>query len=229
MKKFLLSIALLGGAFVAANAQLSFIYEGKTLQDGAVVEYEGYEYKGGMLTMKPELELMSATSDKVTVSSSSNIEVQMCIGPQCHSGTSITISDLPFEANKSQNVELDYIKYVGQVEKLEIPSITVEVKAYYDSDPTKFVTVTVKMGGDLANAGVDGVAADLNSVVLAGRNLKYDVVGLNTLNVYSLSGKTMVSRQVSGRGVVSLSNLPSGVYFYKLSGKKEKSAKFILK
>lgn len=247
MKKFLLSIALIGGFAFAANAELAFQYDGKSLENGATLDYKGYEYTpipmpdgspSGYYNFKvdPEIHLVSTSDVTVTVSTTSNIQVNLCAGGDCVSGTSNTKNGVKLDANVPLNLQMDWTPALinnpsaGMMgDDVTIPAIKVTLTA---KSSTETITLTVNMGGftaTLEGAGVEGIETSDNSVYISGKNLYYDVTGNSQLSVYALSGKTLINSTVSGSGLVDLGKLPKGVYVYKLSGKSQKSGKFILK
>lgn len=236
MKKILLSVALLSGAVLAANAELYFQFEGENLENGSTLNYDGYQYEivydkdgnpSGMYQLKvdPEIHLMSTSDASVSVSTSSNIVIQLCAGGACEDGTSITKNDVALTANKPLNIQMDWFDPVPNFgTDVEIPAITVLLTAKSSSET---ITLTVNMGG--ITAGVQSVANNGGGIVVDGKSLRYDLKGASQLSVYNLSGKTVMSKKVAGVGSLNLNSLPAGVYLYKISGKSNKTGKFIIK
>lgn len=236
MKKLLLSIALLSGAVMAANAELYFQYEGENLENGGTLNYEGYTYvpvnnpdgtPSGMYQFKvdPEIHIVSTENVTVSVNSTSNIAVNLCIGEDCVTGTNNTKPEIELTADVPLNIVMDYAPAeINFGEDVEIPAITVKLTA---TSATETITLTVNMGG--FTAGVESLGANLNKIYVSGKTLNYDLSNAAQLSLYSLSGKTILHKSVAGNGSVSLANLPSGVYLYRLAGKENKSGKFIIK
>ena len=229
MKKLLLSLVLLGGAIIGADAQLTFLLDNEPLASGSVIDFEGYKFANGMLEVTPPLELVSGKTANVTVNAKANEEVQLCLGIQCKSSKDVTVQDKMI-AGEAQDLQFHYMKYIGMnVETVEVPAITAVITAYYDDDPDNAITITVNMGGELANAGVESLVANGAGIYVNGKTLNYDLNGASEINVYSLSGKALISRSVAGSGSISLGSLPKGVYVYRVNGKAAKTGKFIIK
>ena len=236
MKKILLSMALLSGAVLAANAELYFQFEGENLENGSTLNYDGYQYvsvdnidgtPSGMYQFKvdPEIHLVSSSDVSVSVSTSSNVAVQLCAGGDCETGTNVTKNDVALTANKPLNLQMDWVAPgINFGEDVEIPAVTVLLTAKSSSET---ITLTVNMGG--FTAGVQCVANNGDGIVVDGKSLRYDLKGASQLNVYNLSGKTVMSKKVAGVGSLNLNSLPAGVYLYKISGKSNKTGKFIIK
>lgn len=228
MKKLLLSAMLLAGGIGFSNAQLSFIFDGVEVPSGSTVEFYEYEtYPYGKnkteIFIKPDLFLNSAKKGNVNINTSSNYDVQVCIGGLCEASQSVVKTNIPFEANVPQDMLIDCSIYVDNDQEIVVPEIKVQINASY-SDGSSPVNLTLLMG---SNAGVEGVTVDANKVVTSGKTLYYTVDKLSNLSVYSLSGRTVVNREVSGKGSISLENLPAGIYIYRIAGGK--SGKFVIK
>lgn len=237
MKKFLLSAALIACFSFAAKAELSYTCQGETYYDGDVINYEGFEYVAvpdkdgnptGMYQFKvdPEIFLISTVSTTTgTVTSTSNVAVNLCAGGDCVNGTNNKKDNVVLEANVPLNLQMDYAPAgINFGEDVEVPSITVKITSTVDGESA---TVTVNMGG--FTAGVESIGANLNAISVKGKTLNYDVIGSAQLSLYSLSGKTVYNQAVAGNGSVSLAHLPAGVYLYRLAGKNNKAGKFIVK
>lgn len=246
MKKFLLSAALFSSAILAGYAQtLSFLdKDNNVIENGSTYVFEGSEIWGtvedgkavgfAMLVINPELSIVSTTDAMVTVRTSSRNDspYQLCAGGECVISTMvgpvITKDKVNLTADKIQSLELDANIQFMDGEEVITPYYDILVEAWYNDNPNNKISFTLHMG-NLNDAGVEGISALGTSVSVIGKSLKYDVVGNSTLSVYSLSGKTLVSKNIAGTGNISLANLPKGVYVYKLSGKNGKSGKFIIR
>lgn len=232
MKKLLLLATLFGGTLLAGNAkELTFIFDGKVVSAGSVIEYSDYDvYPAGPsqneVWIEPPLFIKSDVDSQVSFSSNSNYPIAFCIGSQCQNGEKVSIPNVGLKANEEQDLLLDVSIMVDKDKELELPAIEVTVSAWFNDEPSKVYNVTVKMGNV---AAVEAVGADLNKISVSGKTLNYTLESASTLSVYSLSGKTVVSRNVSGNGSISLSNLPAGVYLYRVAGKNGKSGKFIIR
>ena len=242
MKKLLLAAILATGAAVPmAAAEFSVLFEGEPIENGSTIEYDGFdvevmdmsEYGYGIFyswKVDPELYLVSDEVAPMTIHAQSltGVEFQLCAGGLCLKNTVITKAVENLKADVPLNLQLDWATNTQDISEIDIPAMEILVDVYYTSNPSSALTFTLKMGGFKA-AGVDSVVSNENEVVLKGRDLYYDVAGTSQLSVYSLSGKTVLNKTVSGNGSVSLEGLSKGVYLYRLSGKTNKTSKFILK
>lgn len=237
MRKFLLSGALLIGAMATVSAQeLAFQKDGVSFENGATLEYGEVEIDDEIpgvfyIVIDPQLYLVSDVDATVTVTctSVSGPAVQLCAGGDCvttNQQNPIVKNDVTLKAGTPLDLKFDYNgEVVGTT--YEIPDIVAVLEAWYNDDPTNKVTLNVHMG-DL-DAGVESLSLGDASVVLNGRQLDYNVANASQLDVYSLSGETLLSKSVSGNGSISLDALSNGVYLYRLSGKSSKSGKIIIR
>lgn len=222
MKKILLSIALLGGLFMTGNAkELTFIYNDAPVANGGVVEFFDYETYPGEIFINPEIYLESDIDATVTLKSVANYPVQICIGGQCEADEYVYKDDLNFKGGVPQDVLLDCSLY-GDVDEIVIPSIEVQLEAWYNDDPSTVYSITVKMGDW---AAIKSISGDSSKVNFDGRNLNYDLGSASTISLYSLSGKTILSKNVAGSGSINLNGLSKGVYLYRIAGKNGKTVK----
>lgn len=242
MKKFLLSTFLGLGAIASLSAQgLEFqSIDGKVL-NGETYTYKLYEvfpYGAGKseIYVEPDINIFCPQEGSIEVTAVANGVIQLCTGGiyegQCLTGESVTQNAVQVAKDGLYPLLLDLSLIVSneELEGYKIPEVTVEVTMMYNGQPDSAVTMTVVMGGeDAEEAGVEGLAADFNKVNVAGKTLNYSVDSPSTLTLYSLSGKTILNQSVSGKGSLSLNNLSTGVYLYRVSGKKTLSGKFIIK
>lgn len=232
MKKLLLFAAFFGGAILAGNAkELSFVYQGNALENGASITYTGftadtYGDTSGYIEYKvdPEIFIVSDESASVNIQVNSNVSVNFCAGGDCITGTSPLKQNVALTADKAQNLQLDYVDEVYDGTDVEIPVIEMTITAWYTNDSANKISMTVKMGG--FNTPVESIAANSDSVNVAGKSLHYDLSSASALEVFSLSGKNVMNKALSGAGTVDLGTLPSGVYVYRLAGK---AGKFVIR
>lgn len=240
MKKILLSMALAGATVMGVNAQeLVFLYEGKPMENGATIDFKEIEVTEvtdaqgnpmpGFLKYKvdPHINILSDENAEVTVTTVSNVAVNLCAGGDCINGTNNVKNNVNLTEDVPLDIQMDWDMSVYDGSQIDVPAITVEISAYYNYAPENVITLTVNMGG--FNSGVESLAVNAGKVNVTGRTLNYDINGAGTICVYSLSGKTVVNREVAGNGHISLASLPAGVYIYKMTGKNAKTGKFIIK
>lgn len=232
MKKLLLATMLLGGVALAGNAkELTFIFDEEVVSNGSTVtwdKYEDYPYGGNKneIWIEPPLFIKSDSDSKVNFRSTANYEVSFCIGTQCQNGKVVSISGVSLDPAFEEPLLLDVSIVYDKNEEPVIPAIEVLVEAWFEDEPTKVYSVNVKMGDVSA---VHSVKADNNNITVNGKTLNYILEGAADVAVYSLSGKSVINKNVSGAGSISLANLPAGVYIYRVGGKNAKSGKFIIR
>lgn len=235
MKKLLLSLALLGGAVMAGNAQtLQFLdEEGNPIANGATFTYEGMEQFGNMIIVDPGLSIMSTEDDLITVQSTriQGGTYQLCAGGDCVTSKpedNPVITKNNIDVNEGKIIPLNMEAILQDITIEEVPYYEILLEAWSEIDPENKTSITVKMG-DLEKAAVKSIQANGNEINVIGKVLNYNVNSSASLNIYSLSGKTVASRNIAGSGSLNLGNLPKGVYIYKVSGKNAKSGKFIIR
>lgn len=240
MKKLLLSAILAVGTLVPMGAQNLMITSfGEEIPNGSTYKYSGYvweEYDPGfysVLTVNPELYLTSDVDATVTIHTLSEIPVGICAGGLCVRGKDITKDNVKVTAGAPLNLIFDWEEeFYGDTSTYEIPLITTSIEVWYNDNPANKYVITVEMGGVNASAGVEGIEVCADSVVFHGNSLSYDLAQASQLSLYSLSGKTVLTRGVSGSGSVSLDGLSKGIYLYRLTGKNGKvikTSKIIIK
>ena len=224
MKKFLL-IALTMTALtpLLSAKELTFTMGGKDLPSGDTVIFDDYEtlYWASMTEVyfEPKIYITKDSNGPVSIKTTSNYAVQLCIGGDCVASTEILKEDLTFNPGIPEDLRLECSVYFDKGAEIVLPAIEVEVEAWYADDPSNVTTLTVKMGD---TASVDNLGSDSNSIRLVGNCLAYSVDKDVDLTVYDLAGQTVTSRRVEGSGTLSLENLSEGVYVYKagrLTGK----------
>ena len=238
MKKFLLATLVATGVIVPMAAQdIQFqTADGENIT-GTTYIFEGQEmYPQGknntIVSIDPNIYLVSDVDVVVNVQASSNISVRLCAGGQCEEGLNPLKQNVNLTGGQRLNLRFDYEETILNSEKdsYQAPAIETVLTAWLVDDPSSVVSVTVKMGD--VGAGVETIVADDNSVIFNGSSLTYDVTGSSQLSMYSLSGKTVFNQTVNGNGTVGLEGLPKGIYLYRLTnknGKAVKSAKIIIK
>lgn len=241
MKKFLLSAALISSAILVGNAQtLTFLdMDQNPIANGGTYTFEGWEPEDvvdgqfaeyASVIINPDLYVVSSEDDVITVQATSltGAAFQLCTTNPCvyssPENLTLTKDDVDVLEDVPLSLKLESI-YTYLDEVVDIPYIEILIEAWSNSEPENKISMTLKMG-NLDKAGVEKIASQGNVVKILGKTLTYDVTGNSAINIYSLSGKTVVSRNVSGNGSINLGNLPKGVYVYKVAGK---TGKFIIK
>lgn len=245
MKKLLLATLFAAGAMAPMTAQELYLeYKGEPVANGETIVYDGittqtFDVMPGytLWTIDPELNVIATEDTDITINVTSNLEIQLCtlLDPDdpnsgaCLQGDDVEKTPVWLEANDPRELRLDvqFETYAGETE-LEIPEYNVVITMFNNDDPDNVYTVNLKMGGFMA-AGVESLATGKNIVSFQGNVLSYDLPSASQISVYSLSGRTLLQKNVGGSGTLNLEGLAKGVYLYRVSGKYSKAAKIIIK
>lgn len=220
MKKLFTSLTLLGAAVFGVSAQ-NFTVTGlgdATFADGDVVNV-GYTPSAipGRYNWDPELEVhvnhaTSAITGKstFTVSVSANVDgkVQFCgIDGQCQiiGATGVTKS-----GSYSAGNVIPLIIDIANERQLPAEPYVVNVSV---SDGVETVNFTVNFTSE---AGLATPEVADSRIRVSGRTLHYTVDATDNLTLYNISGRSVISRSVSGTGSINLRGVPAGIYVYRL-------------
>lgn len=225
MKKIFTSMLLMAAAVVASAQNFTVTaFEGtRILKDGDVVECGYTEMPFFGQAWNPEIEVLCNKDLTLTVTANApaNQDVDFC----GISGNCIPLTGTPDTRSKAykegENVPMKLEVHTGSV-VTEPFNATLEI-----TDGTETVNITITFRPEAQEElGIAAVAADGVSVAVIGRTLNFNTDSATDLTLYTISGQSAVSRRVSGRGTLNLTNLPAGVYIYR-AGKK--TGKFILR
>ena len=206
------------------------------MENGASIVYNGfsaesYGITGGYIEYKvdPEIHIVSDENVNVSVRVISNVDMYFCAfdGLCLAPGKDLLKSNFLLEENKPANLLLDWMEETYDGSDIDIPLIKMTITAWDYDNPDNTITLNVQMGG--FNTPVEKVVSQGNNITLSGKNLNYNFSSSAVVNIYSLSGKTVLNKKISGAGSINLSNLPSGVYLYRVEGKNGKTGKFVIK
>lgn len=231
MKKLLLlSLVAAVGCFGTKAQELSFLYEGEPVPDKGTVIYEEIEEEAypemsyWVATIDPKLHIVSEADATVTVHTKSNVPIQLCAGGACEFGDELTKSQVNLTSDVPLNLQLDWVADSFEGPVTDIPYIEVFIEAWYNDDPSNYISMTLKMG---TGAEVKSINTNRNKVSVAGKMLNYSLDKASSITIYSLTGRTVKSINASGNGSVNLDTLPAGVYIYRLSNSKT-TGKFVI-
>lgn len=231
MKKILLlSFVALSSIASLSAKQLTFSQNGEAIAPGATVEFKDYEeFDMGAFTevfIDPQIFITKDSSDPVTLRTTANFPIQVCIGGQCEAAESVLKENLQFAANTPTSLLLDCSVIFGQGESIDLPQIEVLIEAWYSSDSSSVTSMKLLMG-DVA--GANDITKNKNIVTVSGKTFTYSLDGQTTLEVFNLTGRCVSTKSLQGNGSVSIDNLTKGVYLYRLSGKVKSTGKFAVK
>lgn len=215
----------------SASAAITF-YQGETpVANGSSIvfnEMETEDYGDGTwrYLMDPDLSLVSDKSSSVlsvTANCISGQQIQLCAGGNCVMGKSVTKSNI----SVSKNVPLNLLFECQGDGVAEIPTnVVTEISALYADDASSEVKFTITMNSE---EGSVKVLQGAQPVVFSGNTLFFNLDGAATISFYSADGRILNSRNISGKGSISLSELPKGMAIYTISGAARRSGKILVK
>lgn len=159
MKKIFTLFTLLAMT-MAANAQLSFVYNDAPVANGAtIVSDKVHEPIPGILYyLAPGIYLSSEKEGSVTVTAEFvDNEYQICYGIQCKSPSKTTPSvSVNGKIEVGEKVDLE-IHTPNVMSKDDIKTTTVKVSAQYDGDASSKIAATFILSVDPANDPIAGL------------------------------------------------------------------------
>lgn len=214
------------------------VESGKTYEAGYT--YDEMDLGGGFIvksyTQDSHLTL-SGTKDAMTVLEVKASEsVQVCgIDGQCMVGENVTkkgklgMSDVIAENGDNVTIDLRIERlnddYTGMEDPATfVPTITLDVTAYYAASPNDKATtkVTLRNVPD-SELGIKAVGNDFATISLGyGNTLEYNAIQPVKLDIYNVNGSLVMSKKIYSTGSISLDTLHPGVYIYSAAGKAGK-------
>lgn len=229
MKKPLLFLAAALVAFSASAREFTFWLGDQQITPGQTIEFNDYELVGGaLLQMKPNLMVSSdiyTSKAIVTADCTSGQSIQMCCGGQCSSGTTVVKENVKIQTG--QKVALDYEYLETKPFSGTLPTIVTEFSvrdAAYEGTETGFV---LYMGPE--GCYVSAVDAD-SPVAVTPAGLRYNLPNGGTVEIFSITGASVLKTTVKGSGLVETAQLSRGVYIYTVSAPGcSRSGKMVVK
>lgn len=223
MKKLLSIVAFLALA-ITANAQLSFVCDGKEIASGATFATSkcdpGMLEELGAYAFFPDVSIKSTENANVTVKASSTTSFKFCYGGSCAVGRSFT---------KAQDLEANQpISLLLEPDGLFETTVTFKynIAAFITGkESTTKITMTLVVTNDPKVLGVNNIVADNEKVSFANGALNYSfaTAAPRTISLATVSGAEVAKWNVaSANGSLSLSALKPGLYVYSVSGSKAK-------
>ena len=240
MKKFF-TLFLLGFSIVAGAQTLTFSHEGKTIDNGTTFTSGNiYEDPLGDLfqipdEVRPEIFLNCSTNETIVcvVEDVDRVGgVKFCFGGDCQvSGTNdiYTIEKEYAFQGTALDIQLDFVLPLSGYGTGKV-MVTAWVKG---KEATTKVSIQVVMSNDPSIlSGVSSVDVQ-NEVKVDNKTLYYHFMSEDnrSLTIYGLNGVQVMKESLNtAHGSVALTELPKGVYIYRLAGKDvNMQRKFILK
>lgn len=240
MKKFF-TLFLLGFSIVAGAQTLTFSHEGKTIDNGTTFTSGNiYEDPLGDLfgipdEVRPEIFLNCSTNETI-VYIMEDIDkvggIKFCSGGNClNSGTNgIYEKEVEYIYNgEPLDLQLDFVLPLSGYGTAKA-KVTAWVKG---KEATTKVSIQVVMSND-PNILSSVSSVDVqNEVKVDNKTLYYHFMSEDnrSLTIYGLNGVQVMKESLNtAHGSVALTELPKGVYIYRLAGKDvNMQRKFILK
>ena len=223
----LAAAAMIAGSSLTASADLNFYVGDTPVTSGETVNFVGAEITAigpkQMVKMAPEVLLESTVSRSniiVKVTSLTGQAVQCCAGGQCEMNTSIEKKNVSISAGQKLNIQFEYME---MLDAGEIPDVEAKIEAQYYLDNKSKREFIIHMS---ATAGVEIVEVTGKPVKPCVGGLEYSLNGDATVAIYSISGKLVKKVAVSGHGIIPTTDLPGGVYIYKVTGAASLTGKF---
>lgn len=222
MKKLFSIVAFLALA-ITANAQLSFVCDGKEIASGATFTTSKCDpsmLEEGCYAFFPDVSIKSTENANVTVKASSTTSFQFCYGGSCAVGRSFSRSQ-DLEANQPISLLLEPGGFYENTVTFKY-----DISAFITGkESTTKITMTLVVTNDQEVLGVNNIKADNEKVSFANGALNYSFAAAapRTISLATVSGAEVAKWNVaSANGSLSLSALKPGLYVYSVSGSKAK-------
>ncbi|MCD8237340.1 MAG: T9SS type A sorting domain-containing protein [Prevotellaceae bacterium] len=184
--------------------------------------------------MEPEILVSTSSAQTVTVTAEDLDKIeetakgiaQICFGGNCEPLTSKNGFTVTKEAAMEANTSLDTQTHInfgsviimdGTVFDGVPPTLPIErrikITAKAGNEELSFVLTLVHDPENVLS--VNGISTD-NAVNATAEGISYNLSASGVLDIYSANGAAVMHKTVEGNGMISLSDLPAGVYVYSL-------------
>lgn len=234
MKKiyFAAALALAATASMSAKELTFYLNQTEKVEPGKEITVSCLEKRmeteeGIMGMLDPHLYIMGDVAGQVTATAecTSGQEIQFCLGGQCKSAATVTVTD-NIKAGEMNNMRFEYIFTYPPVKFEDIPTVTTNISASYVGDESTLVSFTIVMDKGENAVSVIGIDNDFRPV---NGGIEYSFEGTADVALYDLSGKKVLGAALSGQGTLSTAGLPAGIYVYAVNGCVSKSGKIAIK
>ena len=235
MKKFFTLLVLFASA-LTASSQISFVMDGKTIENGATVSSSKVDPSFeaiGFVQFKPDVFVSTEKAGNVTVEVKAldGRGVGLCLFGNCITGTDLKKSG-DMKAGESVDIQLEG----GGFGVSGTQTYKCQVTAYYTSDTSdrsSAISFTMIMTNDPEILAVGSIEADNDGVAFNGRTMSYTFTAAapRTVSLYTVAGKQVAQWNVNAAaGTLPLDNLQNGTYVYAVKGAGSNiSGKVVLK
>lgn len=228
MKKlYAFAAAALFAALPLSARELTFYMGDETIENGSKVEFTNVETEVwgdlGMVVMDPNLSLVSdVATNTVTITAEclSGENIQLCAGGQCVSGKKVVKENINMAADKKVLLQFEYMD-MNWDPTTPIPTdVTAEISAVDTAYPETAVSFTIVMNPK--NSAVKEVFLNDKAFRAVKDGIEYTFDAPAAVAIYNLKGEAVVKTTLNGRGTLSTSSLPAGIYVYKAGAKTGK-------
>ena len=223
MKKLLSIVAFLALA-ITANAQLSFVCDGKEIASGETFITSKCDpeilKEDGVYVFLPDVSIKSTKNANVTVEASSTKPFKFCYGGSCAVNTSFARSQ-DLKANKPISLLLEPSGFYG-----DIVTFKYDVAAFITGkeDSTK-ITMTLVVTNDKEVLGVGNIKVTNEKVSFVNGALNYSFASAapRIISLATVAGAEVAKWNInSANGTLQLSALKPGIYVYTINGSRAK-------
>lgn len=227
MRKIFTLILFACCSLISMAQQLSFVADGKTLENGSKYVSDKVEITpvgplGNKYFFDLGVSLKAEKAGNVVVSVTSNRgEIQFCsLDGQCIVVKAGEIVKKTGHLNSGVELDLEIHHDAGFIQEVN-PIITTEavISAWYEDAPNEKISLNIVMSNDPTVTAVDAVEAASAQITFADGILAYQFAkaGQYTLSLYTLSGEKVMQQTIEGEsGKLSLP-LHQGVYVYTIN------------
>ena len=220
MKKFFTLLVLFASA-LTASAQISFVMDGKTIENGATISSSKVDPSFeamGFVMFKPDVFVCAEKAGNFTVEVKAldGRGVNLCLFGNCITGTDLKKSG-DIQAGESLDIQLD----AGGMFVSGTQTYKCQVTAYYTSDRSSAISFTMIMTNDSAILAVGSIEAENDGVAFNGRTMSYTFAAAapRTVSLYTVAGQQVAQWNVNAAaGTLPLDNLQNGTYVYAVKG-----------
>lgn len=197
--------------------------DGKTYADGDVVNVGyvsskyGYDWEPGLkVTVNKESSPLGGSLFSVTVTASEAGVVQFCgLSTEC-----TFVGSEPATHSKSYRLNQTFPLSIEIFGRQTLPATPTSATVVI-TDGVETVNLTINFLNDEA-ASINEVAGNENEIAFSGRTMHFSVASAVKFSLFNISGRAMVDRTLSGSGSLNFSNMPAGLYIYRLGAKTGK-------
>lgn len=228
MKKIFTSILFACCSLISMAQQLSFVADGKTLENGSKYVSDKMDITeaipglGSSYKLNSGLLLKTEKDGNIVVSlESKQGDIEFCsLDGSCVNVAPGETKEKKGAVKASSEQDLQIHFGLGfSMEGAPVGTAEIVITAWYEDAPDEKVSLNVVMSNDPTVTAIDAIDATSAQIAFADGVLAYQFAkaGQYTLSLYTLSGEKVMQQTIEGeRGKISLP-LHQGVYVYTVS------------